>query len=569
MHRIIRINLSKMTIKEEEIPVEYKYLGGRGLTSSIVSNEINPLCHPLSEENKLVIAPGLLAGTYLSSSNRLSVGSKSPLTGGIKESNSGGTFAYKLARLGIKAVIIEGKIKREDDVSIIIKISNNGIFFENNPPLRHCNTYDSAERIRKYYGNKVGIMVIGPVGEMKLPTATINVTDVDGEPCRVCARGGLGAVMGSKGIKAIIVDDGNIKSGNLKNNEKIREVIKKFAHNLRENDVMGNIFPKYGTAITLTNMNNLGGLPTKNFSLGQFEEAGKIDGKALYETITRRGGEGRITHNCMPGCVIKCSNKYSDENGKLIVSSLDYETLCLLGSNLLIGDLDEIAILNRLCNEYGIDTMEIGAALGVLAEGWLFDFGDFEKIKSLIEEVGKGTPLGRLIGSGCVVCGKAFGVERVPAVKNQGMAAYDPRIIKGNGVTYATSPMGADHTAGNTIISNVDHMEAKGKVELSREAQLDAVIMDTLGFCIFTARVILEKTELIEEAVEAICGWKTTFGKLQKIAMTILKKERKFNKKGGFTKAHDRLPEFLKKEPLLPNKQRFDVKDEEMDKIFD
>jgi len=215
------------------------------------------------------------------------------------------------------------------------------------------------------------------------------------------------------------------------------------------------------------------------------------------------------------------------------------------------------------------DTMEIGAALGVLAEGGLFNFGDFKKIKSLIEEVGKGTPLGRLIGSGCVVCGKAFGVERVPAVKNQGMAAYDPRIIKGNRVTYATSPMGADHTAGNTIASNVDHMEAKGKVELSREAQLNAVIMDTLGFCIFTARVILVKTELLEEIVETICGWKVTFNNLQKISMIILKKEKEFNKKGGFTKAHDRLPEFLKKEPLLPNKQKFDIKDEEMDKIFD
>jgi len=247
-------------------------------------------------------------------------------------------------------VIIEGKIKREDN-SIIIKISNNGIFFENNLPLRRCNTYDSAERIRKYYGNKVGIMVIGPTGEMKLPTATINVTDADGEPCRVCARGGLGAVMGSKGIKAIIVDDGNIKSSNLKNSEKTRKVIKKFAHNLRENEVTGNIFAKYGTAVTLTNMNNLGGLPTRNFSLGQFEKADKIDGQALYKTITERGGEGSTTHNCMPGCVIKCSNKYPDKNGKLIVSSLDYETLCLLGSNLLIGDLDEIAILNRLCNE--------------------------------------------------------------------------------------------------------------------------------------------------------------------------------------------------------------------------
>jgi len=560
--KIIRIDLSTLTIKEEEAPEEYKYLGGRGLTSTILLREVDPTCHPLSEENKLVIAPGLLAGTFLSSSNRLSVGAKSPLTGGIKESNSGGVVAYKLARLGIKAIILEGKLKKENEL-IGIKIDKNGVSFEDLSYLKGCTVYYSAEKLFEKYGRNVGLMIIGPAGEMKLPAATINVTDVDGEPCRTLARGGLGAVMGSKGIKAIIVDDSDVK---VETNEKIKTVIRKFALALKENPVTGESLAKYGTAGTLMIVNNLGGLPTRNFSQGTFEKAENISGETLYETISKRGG--MPSHNCMPGCVIRCSNKYVDENGKPIVGSLEYETLCLLGSNLGIGSLDQIAILNKLCNDYGVDTIEIGVTLGVLAEAGLMEFGDFERAKELIEEIGKGTPLGRLIGSGATVCGKVFGVERVPVVKNQGMAAYDPRVIKGNGVTYATSPMGADHTAGNTITMNVDHLDPKGKIEISRDLQIITAVFDSLGLCIFTMRVVLQHPELLEEILEAF-GWKTTFEELKQVSKLILLREREFNRRAGFTKAHDRLPEFMKKEPLPPHNVVFDIDDKELDRVFD
>lgn len=563
MEKILRINMSELTIKEEIAADKYKYLGGRGLTSSILLDEVNAGCYPLGGENKLIIAPGLLAGTTLSSSNRLSVGAKSPLTGGIKESNSGGTVAYKLARLGIKAVIFEGK--SEQAIPLTIKIDKNGITFEKDPEIKGYNCYYSAEKLFEKYGSKVGIMVIGSAGERRLATACINCTDTNGEPCRVLGRGGMGAVMGSKGIKAIIIDDKEVQS-NLQKDPKIKELIKKFAGELRGNIVTGEFFPKYGTARTLMILNSLGGLPTRNFSLGTFEKAENISGEKMAELISSRGG--KTTHNCMPGCVIRCSNTFVDKNGAKVVSSLEYETLCLMGSNLCIDNLDDIAILNKLCNDYGVDTMDIGAALGVLAEAGIMEFGDANKAIELVKEIGKGTNLGRIIASGAGTCGKVYGIERVPVVKNQAMAAYDPRVIKGNGVTYATSPMGADHTYANTITLQIDHLDPKGKVEASKNLQIFTAVLDTLGFCIFTGRAFLTKPSFLEKIVNAYIGWKVTFDELNEMGKTIVLKERKFNEKAGFTKFHDRLPGYFKREPLKPNNVIFDVKDEELDTIF-
>lgn len=407
-------------------------------------------------------------------------------------------------------------------------------------------------------------MIIGPAGEMKLPSASINVTDIDGEPCRVAGRGGLGAVMGSKGIKAIVIEDGSVIPKKI---EGSNEIIKRFAEKLKENPVTGEIFPKYGTANTMIGVNILGGLPTRNFSWGSFEESEKIDGKALHNTIITRKGEGMTAHGCMPGCIIRCSNKFADKEGNLVVSSVEYETLCLLGSNIGIGDLDQIAVLNRICNETGIDTIEVGAALGVLAEAGLMEFGDYSRAKELLKEIGKGTPLGRLLGSGCYVCGKVFGVERVPEVKKQSMAAYDPRVIKGTGVTYATSPMGADHTAGNTVGSHSDMLSSKEFVEMSKDSQINTIILDTLGLCIFTARVTLSQPELILDMLKTFRNWQTSFEELREMGKKIILMERDFNRKAGIE--NDRLPSFMTREILSPSNAIFDITYDEVKSVFD
>ncbi|HUV08106.1 MAG TPA: aldehyde ferredoxin oxidoreductase C-terminal domain-containing protein [Spirochaetia bacterium] len=563
--RIVRVNLSDLNIREEDVPEDLNSLGGRSFTSSVVTKEVPPGCHPLGFENVLVVAPGLLAGTTLTSSNRLSVGGKSPLTGGIKESNSGGVVGFKMARLGIKALIIEGRV--EDERKLLgIRIDREGVRFEDLADLKGVATYEASERLRSAYGQKTGLMIAGPAGEMRLPSACISITDPEGEPCRTAARGGLGAVMGSKRLKAVIFDDRGGESPML-DRDAARAAIKNFTSAIKKNPVTGGLFAKYGTARTLNIVNDLGGLPTRNFSSGSFENADKIGGEALYRTISERGG--MADHPCMPGCIIRCSNKYVDTEGGHVVGSLDYETLCLLGSNLGIGDLDQIAALNRLCNEIGIDTIETGGALGVLAEAGIMSFGDFEGARRLLLEVQAGTPMGRILGSGVTACGRAFGIERVPAVKNQGMAAYDPRVIKGNGVTYALSPMGADHTAGNTIIAAVDHTDPKGKVELSRDLQIFTAVMDSLGLCVFTARPVMEDTAVVEEIIEAFTGLKISFQRLKETAMSILLLERDFNRKAGIGSAQDAIPGFMRREALPPKGTVFDIEEKAMAAFFD
>lgn len=560
--KIIRIDTGSGAVLSEPVPAEFNTLGGRGMTSSLICKEVDPLCHPLDAGNKLIFAPGVISGTALSSSNRLSAGAKSPLTGGIKESNSGGVAAFKLARLGIRALILEGLPVDKHWRGLIIR--NGETSFFDAQDLYGKGTYETSEILRERYGQGIGMLMIGPAGETGLSSAGINVNDREGEPCRLLGRGGLGAVMGSKFIKAVVIDDnGRDKT---ESPEELTGLIRKAAKLIKENPATGERFPKYGTAFTILRMNDMHGLPTYNYSQGTFPGAANINGIKIYELLTQRPN-GNPTHACMPGCLIRCSNKFVDEKGNAVVGSLDFETLCLLGSNLGLGDLDQIAALNRICNDYGIDTMEIGASIGVAAEAGVVRFGDFPGIKRLLEEVGSGTPLGRIVGSGASVCGKVFGVSRVPVVKDQGMAAYDPRVVKGLGVTYATTPMGADHTAGNMITLPVDHTDKTGKVDLSRSYQINTMLMDILGFCVFSMGIYMQEG-VLEEVIDILGKEKITRQDYLDLAKKVLALEIDFNRRAGMNKNRDRLPEFMYREPLPPDNRVFDISDSEIDQTF-
>jgi aldehyde:ferredoxin oxidoreductase len=372
--------------------------------------------------------------------------------------------------------------------------------------------------------------------------------------------------MGSKGLKAIIIDDDATEPLS-KRSDEAKAIIKEFAGMLREHPVTGEMFPKFGTAMTLLNVNGLGGLPTRNFSSGRYEKAEEIGGPRLNEIITERGG--MAAHACMPGCVIRCSNRYADKAGKHLVGSIDFETVCLMGANLDISDFDQIAELNLRCNDIGIDTMETGVALGVLCEAGALRFGDYQGILRAVEAVGKGEPLGRLLGAGAAACGKAYGVTRVPVVKNQGMAAYDPRVIKGMGVTYAISPMGADHTAGNAITLEAEHTDPEGKVPLVRNLHVQTVVYDSLGVCLFTGRVMNSNTHFLERMLKTLWGWEVTIEELRKMAKEALERELEFNRRAGFTPAHDRLPDFMYTEKLEPNGMAYDIPSDETGRLYD
>ncbi|MCS7247150.1 MAG: aldehyde ferredoxin oxidoreductase [Anaerolineales bacterium] len=561
-----RIDVNSRRLSKEPIPSAWRQLGGRALIARILLDEVNPLCDPLGPYNKLVLAPGLLVGHMLSSCDRISYGGKSPLTRGVKESNAGGTTGLKLVYLGIKALILEGA--PQDDRWWVIYLDKDGAIFEPAQDLLGLGVYATAEKLLGRYGKDVAIALIGPAGERCQLAAGIQNLDKDRVPSRIAARGGLGALMGSKQIKAIVIDAKDGSKPEIKDLESYKAAQKRFTKSLMEHP-QTKIYADYGTNAMPGMSDGFGGLPTRNFSAGHFEGLDKIRGEYMRELLLRRGGEAETTHACMPGCTIRCSNVYADEQGKAIVSPLEYETVGLLGPNLGIDNLDAIARMNYEINDLGLDTIDVGAALGVAAEAGLMEFGDSKRAMELIQEIRRGTVLGRVLGNGAAVTGRALNVRRVPAVKGQAMSAYEPRAIKGTGVTYATSPQGADHTAGLTIRAKVDHLDPKIQAEVSRTVQINMAGYDSLGACVFAGNGFAGVPETIKQLIEARYGWEVAENFLQELGKTAIRLEREFNRRAGFTAADDRLPEFMKYEPLPPNNSVFDVADEDLDHIFD
>lgn len=552
----------------------YEGLGGRALTSAIVSKEVPPLCHPLGEDNKLVIAPGLLSGTSAAMSGRISVGCKSPLTGGIKEANSGGQPSQMLAMLGYAAIVLEGKPK--DNALYKIFINKDGVKITPDNSLKLLGNYDLVAKMKQDYGDKVSCISIGPAGEMKMSAASVAFTDMEQRPTRHAGRGGVGAVMGAKGVKVIVVDNTGMGRRNPKNAHKFSEANKSFVDGLKKHPVTGEGLPAYGTNVLTNVINEAGAYPTKNFMWGRFPTCGKISGETQAETEKARGG--LATHGCHTGCVIRCSGIYNDKNGQYLTKQPEYETVWSLGGNCEIDDLDAIAMMDRMCDDYGLDTIEMGATIGVAMEGGLAKFGDAAASINLLKEVGKGTPLGRILGNGAAVTGKVLGVERVPVVKGQALPAYDPRAIQGIGVTYATTPMGADHTAGYAVTANimkvggyVDPLKPEGQVELSRNLQIATAAVDATGMCLFITFAVLDQPETFQALIDLLnsfYGLNLTGDDVTALGKSILKSERDFNGRAGFTAQHDRLPEFFKKELLPPHNLTFQVKDQDLDTLF-
>ncbi len=501
----------------------------------------------------------------LSSCDRISIGGKSPLTGGVKEANAGGTTGLYMAFLGIKALIIEDK-PDNDDWSILL-VNHEGIKFESGQGLIGLGVFECGKKLIETFGPKIAVALIGQGGEMQLAAAGIQNFDKENLPSRIAARGGLGALMGSKKIKAIVFDSRLGEKPPIAHPEEFRLAQKAYTKALMEHPQTA-VYRDYGTAAMARMCNSFGALPTRNFSEGQFEEVETISGEYMRDVILARGGEGEPTHACMPGCTIRCSNNYADASGKSMVSPLEYETIGLMGSNLGIGNLDTIAKLNWMVNDLGLDSIEIGASLGVAAKAGLLDYGDGERAVQLIDEIKRNTTLGRLLGSGATLTGKVLGVEQVPAVKGQAMSAYEPRAIKGTGVTYATSPQGADHTSGLTIRAKINHLDPNGQAAISRTTQINMAGYDTLGACIFAGFGFGAAPETIRDLINARYDWNVGADILQVLGRESLKLEREFNRLAGFTNADDRLPEWMTREPLPPHKVVFDVSEEDLDGVF-
>ena len=578
MERILRINMTDRTATFEAVPDKYRERAGRWLTSSIVHDEVPATCHPLGPNNKLVFSPGIVTGTSSPTSSRISVGGKSPLTGGIKEANAGTGWGRRLANLGIRAVIVEGQAS---DAFWLVKINRDGASFESADAWTGEKLSDVYPRVFEKHGGRdaVDVCAVGIAGEHRMPAAGVCFNDQEGRASRYAGRGGLGAVMGSKGLKLLVVDDTGSEGLKAADPERFEAGRKKMADALTEHAITKpkGALNSYGTAVLVNIINEAGALPTNNFRYGRFDGAAKIAGEAIFEGNKERTGSELYNHPCSPGCIICCSNTWHREDGSEHTSCIEYESAWALGANCGIDDLDQVAELNQLCNEYGLDTIEIGGTLAVAMESGLAEFGDGARAIELVHEIGKATPLGKVLGAGAAVTGKTLGVARVPQVKGQNMPAYEPRAIKGIGMTYAVSTMGADHTSGYTIAPEILGVSGKldplnpDKAELARNFQYATAFIDTTGHCLFIAFAILDIASGFEGMIDecnGMLGTHWTADDVSRIGKEILDLELDFNRRAGFTTADDRLPEFMTYETLPPHDAVWDVPDSEIDKVF-
>ena len=562
MNKILRINMNDASTRCQDADNSYELLGGRGLIARILTEEVPAICDPLGPENKLILCPGLFGDTPAPCHGRLSIGGKSPLTGTIKEANAGGTFAKRMVSLGLKALIVEGQPSSQEWSIVVLGNDTAEIL----PAAKYMgmNNYQLTDELRTEYGSAVSIASIGSAGERGYRNSTIQITDPDGRPSRAAARGGLGAVMGAKRIKAFVITGTGEYKGEYHDRASFLENNRLYTKEVLANHISGQGLPALGTAVLVNMTNAMGILPTNNFRQGQFEYAEEISGERIAELQAARNGV--MKHACHAGCVIHCSNIINDADGNYLTSGLEYETIGLNGANCGIRDIDVVAQIDRLCDDLGIDTMETGCTVGVCMEAGKIAFGDGAAALKLLQEMKDGSEFGRLMGQGTEVTGKTLGVKRIPTVKGQAIAAYDPRGLKGTGVTYATSPMGGDHTAGNALGMPGDPGDKADKVEISRNLQVAMALMDSLGICIFASFVFEnpENIALLANMMGAKFGGEWDIPKLMGIGVQALAMEKKFNRDAGFTAKDDRLPEFMYSEALPGSGLVFDITDEEI-----
>lgn len=552
MRTYLHIKLDDQTIETKDLSGEEIVLAGRHFIAKTLLEEGVATVDPLSPDNPLIFSAGPFAGTNMSNGNRLSVGCKSPLTGGIKESNSGGTFALALGHQAKAGFTLYGA---SENWVVIFMGKDGSIRFDDATPYMGKGNFDTAAQLHETYGKKVSLAICGPVGEYQGLLSAIAISDRENRPVRFAGRGGVGAVMGSKKVKAIVVEMD--KMPELHERKKTIGTVREYAYKL-ENEGAVQAMKKLGTAMVADLTNYTGGLPTRNFTSGQFVdiENGTLElgGQHIYERNTERGGDP--SHACMPGCVIKCSNVYVDKNGEEMVSPLEYETLCLLGSNCGVGDPDEVAYLNNIANDLGIDTIEVGATIGVLMDAGKGEFGDIDFMARCLEDIRQGNENGRLLAQGTARVGEHYGFKRVPVIKKQALSAYDPRVVEVTGISMMVTAQGADHTVGNLPAFECADKTIEELAKESFDIQVHSAVADSLGLCVFGRAVTNTHNWLIAEGINNALGTDIDDAFIRNIGITTLRMEEQFNKAAGFGEIDDELPDFFHEEALFPTNRK-------------
>lgn len=547
MRKYLHINLKDASVSSEEFHGEHVIRAGRYFVAKTLLEMGAAKVDPLAPENPLIFSAGPFAGTNFSNANRLSIGCKSPLTGGIKEANAGGTFGFALGQLELAGFTLHDAAPEWT----LIRITKEGeVNFESAQPYLGKGNDEVARMLFETYGKKISFALCGPVGEYLGLIAGIAFADTDGRPSRLAARGGVGAVMGAKRVKAIVID--LHKMPTFHDRKKVMGAIREYGAKLGKEPAIEN-FTRFGTAAVGDFTNYVGGLPVRNFSAGQLvadKDAFKLGGAHIRDRNLSRGGQ--TAHACMPGCMIECSNVYVDPDGNEMVSPLEYETLGLMGSNCGLDDPDDVARLNAVVNDLGVDTIEVGATLGVLMEAGQGAFGDVEFMMQALNDIRSGNERGRLLAQGAARVGDHHRVARVPVIKRQGISAYDPRVIEVTGISMMLTAQGADHTAGNLPAYDCKGKTTAELVEVSLGAQVSAAAADSLGLCIFGRSVTDTNPDLILGALNDAHGTSLDALFLKNLGREVLELEWQFNRAAGFTEADDELPTFFYSDALEP-----------------
>ncbi len=547
--KIIRVDMSDQSVTIEDFPEEWKLLGGRALSAKILLAECDPTCDPLGPDNVLVLAPGVLAGTSAPTSGRISVGAKSPLTQGIKEANAGGNPGQHLNKLGYRAIILTGK-PADPEKRYGIEVDAEGVRVVDADDVKGKWNYALCEEVlHERYPKTASFISIGPAGEQLLTGSSVAFTDQDNRyPARHAARGGLGAVMGSKGLKFVAVDPGRARVRQPAMRQEWNNLVKTYSK-----DYLGGrlTFAK-GTASIVPVANMLNTFPYKNRTEGQSPDVATLDGARINESFGERGGG---MHNCLTGCIVQCSNVVHDAEGNYKTSALEFETITMLGANCAIASWEDVADLDRLCDDVGLDTIETGAAIAVLMDSGGLEFGDAEGAKDLIRQVAQGTEVGLAVGNGAAAVGAHTGHHRVPVVRGQAIPAWDPRPLKATGITYVTSAMGADHTAG--LIVNPGMPEDQW-AQASQESQLVNAVCDSSGFCQF----IQPNLDNIREFYTYLYGDEVSREAIADQGWECMQDEWEFNRRAGWKDEDDRMPDCMAEDAIGPAKVVFDVKPE-------
>ncbi len=560
--KILRVNLSTGSIRKEDVNQHLlkQYFGGRGLASKILVDEIDPKVDPLSADNKLIMANGLLSGLPGPTTGRYMVITKSPLTGCIASSNSGGHFGAELRKAGYLVIIFEGK----SSAPVYLSIQDDKVEIKSAAHLWGLDVHQTTDKLMEEVGDaKARVSCIGPAGEQLSKIAAI-MNDKD----RAAGRSGVGAVMGSKNLKAVVVR-GNLTI-DIDEKEKFQEVVRAKNKKVKEDGVAGEGLPKLGTKV-LDNIINQGGLyPTNNFQFATFKDVAEVCGEALVEKKYLKKNKACFS------CPIACARVVELPDGSK-GEGPEYESGWSFGADCGVKDLFAIVKANFLCNELGLDTISAGctiaAAMELYEKGYIpkedlengpeLVFGSSEAVVYYTQKMGRCEgKLGKLMAEGSYRLGEAYGhPELAMVVKKQELPAYDPRGVQGHGLQYATSNRGGCHVRGYMISPEIlgypqklDTQVLEGKPQWVKTFQDLTAVIDALGFCLFSSFPF--GGDDYSELLNAATGFGMTTEAMMQVGERIWNLERQFNMAAGITPADDTLPPRLLNEPLPDGVQK-------------